>query len=375
MKAVPNSSGTSLPRFTAPADACDSHVHIYDTRFKMKWPNLRAVTDASIREYRMLQKRLGTSRVVVVQPAAYGTDNAVTLDAVAKLGPNARGIAVVHPTVTDTELVAMNRGGIRGLRFTLHEPRTAVTSVEMIEPLAHRAHRLGWHVQLHLRAEQVLDMAALIESLPGTVVFDHMARMPQPHGTHHPAFAFVKKMIDRGRAWVKLSGPYLDTQTGAPRYADLKPVAQAFTRFAPERCVWGSDWPHPTEPVSQARRRRAPRHRCRNGRSTARTRHGASWSRIPPSSTDSDPGPGAVLRRKCAVLDTRRGRRRVVRRRTNKDLENAMSIGLIVLIILVLLLLGAIPSWPHSRGWGYGPSGGIGLVLVIVIVLVLMGYI
>jgi D-galactarolactone isomerase len=252
MNPVPNSSGTSLPRFKAPADACDSHVHIYDSRFKMRWPNLRAVAEAAVEQYRMLQNRLGTSRVIVVQPAAYGTDNAVTLDAVAQLGQqNARGIAVVHPSVTDTELVAMNKGGIRGLRFTLHEPRTAVTSAEMIEPLAHRAHRLGWHVQLHLRAEQIVEMATLIESLPGTVVFDHMGRMPQPQGTHHPAFAFVRKMVDRGRAWVKLSGPYLDTQTGPPRYADMKPLAQALARHAPERCVWGSDWPHPTEPVSK----------------------------------------------------------------------------------------------------------------------------
>ena len=126
MIAVPNSSGTSIPRYKAPPDTCDSHIHIYDRRFAMKWPNLRVVTDASVAEFRLLQQRLGTARAVVVQPAAYGTDNAVTLDAVAQLGiANARGIAVVHPTVTDTELVAMNKGGIRGLRFTLHEPRTA----------------------------------------------------------------------------------------------------------------------------------------------------------------------------------------------------------------------------------------------------------
>jgi predicted TIM-barrel fold metal-dependent hydrolase len=246
---VPNSAGTTSPRYQAPANACDSHIHIYDPRFPMAWPNLPAVIDASVGEYRLFQQRIGTSRTIVVQPAAYGTDNRVTVDAVAQLGiENARAIAVVHPTVTDTELVAMNKGGVRGLRFTLHEPRTAVTSVEMIEPLAHRANRLGWHVQLHLRAEQIVEMAALIAGLPGTIVIDHMARLPQPEGLHHPAFGIVMKLIDMGRTWVKLSGPYLNTQTGAPRYADLKPVAMAYVERAPERCVWGSDWPHPTEP-------------------------------------------------------------------------------------------------------------------------------
>jgi predicted TIM-barrel fold metal-dependent hydrolase len=249
MIAVPNSAGTTLPRFKAPEGACDSHIHIYDPRFKMKWPNLRAVNDASVAEYRLLQQRIGTSRAVVVQPAAYGTDNAVTIDAVQQLGlENARGVAVCHPGVTDTELLAMNKAGVRGLRFTLHEPRTAVTSVEMIEPLAVRVNRLGWHVQLHLRAEQIVAMADLIARLPGTLVIDHMARLPQPEGTRHAAFAIVQRLLDTGRAWVKLSGPYLDTQVGAPRYADMKAVARALLEHAPERCVWGSDWPHPTEP-------------------------------------------------------------------------------------------------------------------------------
>ena len=248
--AVPNSGGTSLPRFKAPASTCDCHIHIYDPRFKMRWPNLRAVTDASTVQYKLLQQRIGASRVVIVQPAAYGTDNSVTIDAVAQMGIEAaRGIAVCHPTVTDTELAAMDRGGIRGLRFTLHEPRTAVTSVEMIAPLAHRVARIGWHVQLHLRGDQIVEMADLIDALPGTLVFDHMGRMPQPEGVHHPAMAIVKRELDKGRAWVKLSGPYLDTKTGAPRYADVKAVARELARHAPERCVWGSDWPHPTEPT------------------------------------------------------------------------------------------------------------------------------
>jgi predicted TIM-barrel fold metal-dependent hydrolase len=250
--AVPNSSGTSRPRFKAPPGACDSHIHVYDPRFEMKWPKLRAVSDASVADYRKLQRRLGTGRVVVVQPAAYGTDNAVTMDAVAQLGAqDARGIAVVHPTVTDMELLALGRAGIRGLRFTLHEPRTAVTSVEMIEPLAHRASRLGWHVQLHLRADQIVEMESLLARLPGTLVFDHMGRMPQPLGARHPAMAILKRLIDRGHAWVKLSGPYLETQAGGPRYADAKPVARALVEHAPERCVWGSDWPHPTEPTAK----------------------------------------------------------------------------------------------------------------------------
>ena len=118
----------------------------------------------------------------------------------------------------------------------------------MIEPLAHRVNRIGWHVQLHLRADQIVAMAGLIEGLPATLVFDHLGRMPQPQGVRHPAFDFLRRMIDKGRTWVKLSGPYLNSTIGPPRFPDVKPIAAAFIEHAPERCVWGSDWPHPTEP-------------------------------------------------------------------------------------------------------------------------------
>jgi predicted TIM-barrel fold metal-dependent hydrolase len=246
--AVPKSAGTASPRLKAPPLACDAHLHIYDPRLPMAWPKLRATPDASVAEYRLLQQRLGTTRAIVVQPAAFGTDNRGVVAAVRELGPEAaRGVAVVHPGVSDAELDALHAGGVRGLRFSQHDPNTAVTSAEMIEPLARRAAERGWHVQLHLRGEQIAAMAALIERLPATVVFDHMGRLPQPDGAAHAAFAVIRRMLDAGRAWVKLSGAYLDTRVGPPRYADATRVAREYVKAAPERCVWGSDWPHPTE--------------------------------------------------------------------------------------------------------------------------------
>ena len=248
MHAVANSAGTSPPRFKAPADACDCHLHVYDPRLPVAWPNLRATPDASVAEYRLLQRRIGTTRAIVVQAAAYGVDNRGTVAAIEQLGlANARAVAVLHPTVTDAELAALHAGGVRGLRFTQHDPATAVTSAEMIEPLAQRIQAFGWHTQLHLRGEQIVEMAALIERLPGTLVIDHMGRLPQPEGTSHAAFKVVARLLESGRAWVKLSGPYLDSKVGPPRYSDATRVARELVKLAPERLIWGSDWPHPTE--------------------------------------------------------------------------------------------------------------------------------
>jgi D-galactarolactone isomerase len=117
----------------------------------------------------------------------------------------------------------------------------------MIEPVANRIAALGWHAQLHLRADQLVALAEMVARLPCTIVIDHMGRLPQPGGLDHPAFDLVKRLLDSGRAWVKISGAYLDTRVGPPSYSDVREGARALIRYAPDRCVWGSDWPHPTE--------------------------------------------------------------------------------------------------------------------------------
>jgi D-galactarolactone isomerase len=246
--AVPNSTGTEAPLLKAPANACDCHMHIYDAeRFPPLRPGSRMQANAGVPEYRLLQKRIGTTRTVVVTPAVYVTDNRVTLDAIAQLGSNARGVAVIHPTVTDAQLKALADGGIRGIRFTQFDPATATTTIDMIEPLSKRVNELGWHVQIHMRGDQIVDAADLWPRLSSPIVFDHLGRLPHPAGVDHPAFGIIRRLIDKGRTWVKISGAYLDTKVGAPSYADATKVAQAYVKAVPERLVWGSDWPHPTE--------------------------------------------------------------------------------------------------------------------------------
>jgi D-galactarolactone isomerase len=136
---------------------------------------------------------------------------------------------------------------VRGIRFSLTDPATAVVKVEMVEPLSKRVADLGWHVQFNVEGEQVVEWADLLRRLPTPVVFDHLGHPPLPAGVDHPSHGIIRGLIDRGRAWVKLSGAYSNTRVGPP-YADATRIAQAFVKAAPERLVWGSDWPHPSEP-------------------------------------------------------------------------------------------------------------------------------
>ena len=248
---IPNTAGTQRPVLQMPAHACDSHLHIYDSRFPTVVDAAHALEKATVNEYRQLQKRLGTTRAIIVTPRSYGVDNRVTVDAIAQLGiESARGVAVLRTDVTNAHIRELDQAGVRGIRFSLYTPTHAAASFDMVEELSHRIEPFGWHLQLHWTADQFVEHAAMLERLPSRIVIDHMARLPQPAGVNHPAVPLIRTLLDRGRTWVKLSGPYLDSQVREQgQFRDIDNVAKHWIRTAPERLVWGSDWPHPTETI------------------------------------------------------------------------------------------------------------------------------
>jgi D-galactarolactone isomerase len=239
------SSGTERPKLKAPPNAADCHLHIYDAKYPAAANAVLHPPDALVDDYRVLQRRLGTARQVIIQPSTYGTDNRCALAALAAFGKSARMIAVVNDTVTDAELKRLDGLGVRGIRFNLAQ--AGATTPEMIDPLAKRIAPLGWHVQINAPADKILEVMPILERIPAPVVFDHMAHLPEPNATSHPVFARVTSLLEKGRGWVKLSGAYGESKVGPPTYADSTVVARAYVAAAPERCVWGSDWPHPTE--------------------------------------------------------------------------------------------------------------------------------
>ena len=241
-QAVKWSAGTEAPKLKAPANAADCHHHIYDARYPVDPKSTLRPADALPDDYRALQKRIGTSRSVIVQPSTYGLDNRCTLDAVAALGPNTRAVVVVNDTVSDAELKRMDALGARGIRFNLAQ--AGATTPEMLEPLSKRVNALGWHIQINAPAAKIMEVMPILERVPSPIVFDHLAHVPD---VNDPLFGELRKLLDKGRTWVKLSGAYGDTKVGPPTYADSSAVARAYVKAAPERLVWGSDWPHPTE--------------------------------------------------------------------------------------------------------------------------------
>jgi len=236
-------ASAAVARTKAPANAADCHLHIYESRFPVDPKSTLRPADATVADYRVVQKRLGFTRCVVVQPSTYGVDNGCMLEAMRQLGRDARGVAVVNLDVSDAELRRMDTAGVRGIRFNLAQG--GATTLDMVEPLAKRIAKLGWHIQVNAPPEQIRSAAEIWKDLPVDVVFDHLAHVPEPGGLDS-AYGVVIDLLEKGKGWVKLSGAYADSKVGPPFYSDREAITKAYVKNAPERLVWGTDWPHPT---------------------------------------------------------------------------------------------------------------------------------
>lgn len=240
------------PRLVAPAGACDCHAHVLGPLDAFPYQDDRAYTapPALYEDYRAMLDTIGIDRAVIVQPSVYGTDNRCTLQAIARDPARMRGVAVFGDDITDAELQAMHDGGIRGVRFNLLF--VGGVGLDSLEVIAARIARFGWHIQLLIDYRTLADLAARLAGLPVDIVVDHMGHMPVEEGVGNPGFQALLRLMSEGKSWVKVSGNYRVSKA-APAYADAIPFAQALLAANPDRCVWGSDWPHvgiwPGEPM------------------------------------------------------------------------------------------------------------------------------
>jgi predicted TIM-barrel fold metal-dependent hydrolase len=235
-------------QFDVPEKACDCHVHVFGDASRFPFAASRTYTpeSASVAELMAVHRALHISRVVVVQPSVYGTDNSCTLDAMKQYGSGARGIAVLPGAIPSTTLDSMERAGIRGVRINLGtagdtdlaDARHRLKSV--IEQIQGRK----WHVQVYAALPVIAGLSDLVLSSPVPVVFDHFGGAKCSAGLQQPGFDKLLLFVGSGKGYVKISGAYR-ASSRAPDYPDAAPLARALIKANPQRILWGSDWPHP----------------------------------------------------------------------------------------------------------------------------------
>lgn len=238
-------SGTvRRPATPVPADATDCHHHIYDSRYPADPLASLPHADASLDDYRRLAKCLGITRHVIVQPSLYGIDNRCMMEALDLAGASARGVAVIDGSVQRRALIEMHARGVRGVRINARLPGRV--SLAGLQELAEKIAEFGWHVQMALSPERLVEIAPVCRRLPCQIVFDHMAYLHAYGGAGHKGFGVLVDLMQADKAWAKLSGPYIGRHSAAPAYEDAVTLGARLARAAPDRLLWGTDWPHPT---------------------------------------------------------------------------------------------------------------------------------
>jgi 2-pyrone-4,6-dicarboxylate lactonase len=243
----PHDAHPRRPRVPVPAMACDVHAHVCgpESRYPFIPERLYTPPDASPDEFRHMLDALGIERGVLVQPSIYGTDNRAMLDALARDPKRLRGVAVVPFDVADAELERLHLAGVRGARSNIVDLKEGKgrLPLEPLRALAGRIKQFGWHVEFLMHVNDFPDLDRQLADFPVDVVFGHLGYVPVAEGLETKGFAALLRLMRQGKAWVKLTAPYRLTLSAMP-YPDVAPFARALVDAAPERLLWGSDWPH-----------------------------------------------------------------------------------------------------------------------------------
>lgn len=234
------------PKLKLPPGACDAHVHVFGPGARFPYLPGRSVmpADAPKEALFALHDFLGIDHCVIVHTAVHGTDNSATADALAAKGGAYRGVALVPVTISDAELARLDRQGFRGARFHYMAHLAQAAPIDEVIAFGKRLAAIGWHLQIHMQADLIAEMAPSIRRSPVPVMIDHMGRVDASLGLDQPAFRALLDLMQDRNVWVKVSGCDRATRQGPP-YADAVPFARKLVAEFGDRCVWGLDWPHP----------------------------------------------------------------------------------------------------------------------------------
>ena len=244
---IPFHPNPSKPKFKPPPGAVDAHCHVFGPEAKFPYAPERKYTPCDAPKERLFALRdfLGLDKNVIVQASCHSKDNRAMIDALDASDNRARGVAFVGEEVTDAELKAMDRAGVRGVRFNFVRRLVDVTPRDQLERVAARVAPLGWHIVVYFEMPDLPDFEAFFTALPTTVVVDHMGTPTVKKGVADPENQRFLRMLDKHRnIWSKVTCPERMTLTGPP-YDDVVPFGRTLVEYFPDRVLWGTDWPHP----------------------------------------------------------------------------------------------------------------------------------
>ena len=247
----PPDPNTKKPHFTPPAEACDTHFHVFGPPEKFPFVSTHEYTPpaAPLEHYQKMAAIIGMERAVVVQPSVHGLDNSATLDAIANSRGCFRGVGRIDDKTSKAELQRLHDGGIRGVRFNLLDRPRGNVELDIFDRCVEHIVALGWSVDLHIDTKNLLEQEKRIRALPLPVVIDHIARIKPAEGLNQPAFQLLLDLMSEKHVWVKVSGADKICNTRVHDYFGLPfleviPYARAVIAAAPDRVIWGTDWPH-----------------------------------------------------------------------------------------------------------------------------------
>jgi len=232
--------------FKPPPLACDAHCHVFGPAAKFPYDPKAAYVpeDAPFEDLQHLHSTLGIQRAVIVHASCHGADMRVTLDAIARSGGRYRGTAIIDESGGEREFQKMHDGGIRGVRFNFVRHLGGRPDMGFFRKTVERLRAMGWHLILHLDAEDLVEFESTFRKLPVPFVIDHMGRVKAADGLDQAPFRVLLSCLKNENAWVKICGAERVSSKGPP-FTDAVPFARALIEAAPERVLWGTDWPHP----------------------------------------------------------------------------------------------------------------------------------
>jgi 2-pyrone-4,6-dicarboxylate lactonase len=251
-KAIPGPDlNTKTPKFKLPPLACDAHCHIFGPGDKYPYAPDRSYTppDAPLEMFRALHEKIGVERAVIVNASVHGTDNRVALDAIAVSGGRYRAVANIDDTITESELEKLHEGGFRGCRFNFVRHLGGVPDMKVFDRVVAMVAPMNWHIDLHFDAIDLPEFAPMLDRLPVRYTIDHMGRVKASDGLDQKPFRILIDLMKRDeKCWVKVCGAERVSTSGPP-FQDAVPFAREIVETAPDRVIWGTDWPHPNVKV------------------------------------------------------------------------------------------------------------------------------